>query len=104
MNSYVQLTIGNGSVRFRFRFLLTVRFEKKIVVRFNGFVVQFGLVQVSKVVNGSVSNRFGLDPLKLNQTEPLPIVMCSILTIPLIRNIGRLQRVEITAVANAYAK
>ena len=38
------------------------------MVWFNGFVVQFSLVQVSKIVNGSVSNRFGLDPLEPNRT------------------------------------
>ena len=31
-------------------------------------MVRFGLVQVSKIVNGSVSNRFGLDPLEPNRT------------------------------------
>ena len=33
-----------------------------------------GSVQVSRFLNGSVSNRFSLDTLELNQTELLPIV------------------------------
>ena len=37
------------------------------MVRFNGFVVRFSLVQVSKIVNGSV---WSLS----NRIEPLPIV------------------------------
>ena len=36
---------------------------------FNGFLVRFGLVQVSKFFKW-----FGLDPLKPNRTELLPIV------------------------------